>query len=68
MNVKQLKQIIENLPDNMDVFLAQRVTDFGFGLANSAYTKEIFFTENENPSEDEIQEAPRELVLIIDEE
>ena len=68
MTVKELKQKIENLPCNMNVFLAPRITEFGFGLVNSVYTKEIFFTEDENPSEDEITEAPTELVLILDEE
>lgn len=68
MTVKQLKQELENISDNTEIFLAQRKTEFGYGLLNSAYTKEIFFTEDENPSEDEIAEAPIELVLILDEE
>ena len=42
MTVKQLKQELENLPDNMDVFLAGRKTEFGYGLVNSVYTKEVF--------------------------
>ena len=68
MTVKQLKQELENLPDNMDVFLAERKTEFGYGLVNSAYTKEIYFTEDEYLSEEEIENAPTEIVLILDEE
>ena len=68
MNIKQLKEKIKDLPDSMEVFLSERKTEFGYGLLNSAYTKEIFFTEDENPSEDEIENAPRETVLILDEE
>ena len=68
MTVKQLKQELENLPDNMDVFLAERKTEFGYGLLNSIYTKEVFFTEDENPSEDEINKAPMIEVLVLDEE
>lgn len=68
MTIKELKQKIENLPDNMEVFLAQRKTDFGFGLANSVYVKEIFFTEDEFPTEEEIEKAPKENVFVLDEE
>ena len=68
MNIKQLKEKIKDLPDNMDVFLAERKTEFGYGLANSAYTKEIFFTDDETPTDEQIADAHRETVLILDEE
>lgn len=68
MTIKELKQKIADLPDNMEVFVAERKTEFIYGLVNSAYVKEIFFTEDEFPSENEIEEAPREEVLILDEE
>lgn len=68
MNVKELKEIIKNLPDEMDVFVSERVTEFGFGLVNSAYVKEIYFTEDEVATEEEIEQSPREKVLIIDEQ
>ena len=68
MTVKQLKQELENISDNTEIFLAQRKTEFGYGLLNSIYTKEVFFTEDENPSEDEINKAPMIEVLVLDEE
>lgn len=68
MNVEELKEIIKNLPDEMDVFISERVTEFGFGLVNSTYVKEIFFTEDEVATEEEIEQSPREKVLIIDEQ
>ena len=45
MNIKELKEKIKNLPDTMDVFLDQRLTDFTYGLANSAEVKKIDFME-----------------------
>ena len=45
MKIKKLKEQIEHLPDNMDVFMDERLTDFRYGLVNSAITKEINFTE-----------------------
>ena len=45
MTVKELKEKIANLPDNMDVFVAERKTVFAYGLVNSAYVKEINFIE-----------------------
>lgn len=46
MNIKQLKEKIKDLPDNMDVFLDQRLTDFTFGMANSGEVKKIDFMED----------------------
>lgn len=68
MTIKELKEKIKDLPESMEVFLADRKTEFGYGLANSAYTKEIFFTDDEAPTDDEIAEAPRDTVFILDEE
>lgn len=68
MTVKQLKQELENISDNTEIFLAQRKTEFGYGLLNSMYIKEVLFTEDENPSEDEIDKAPMVKVLVLDEE
>lgn len=43
MTIKQLKAIIKDLPDTMDVFMGDRVSEFGYGLVNSAIIKEIEF-------------------------
>lgn len=48
MNIKQLKQKIENLPDSMDVFVGQRLTDFTYGFVNSAQVEKIGFAEDPN--------------------
>lgn len=46
MTIKELKQIIQDLPDGMDVFMDERLTEFKFGLVNSAKVKEIGFQED----------------------
>ena len=68
MNIKELKEKLENLPENMEIFLADRVTMFGYGLLNSVEQKEIYFTEEEFPDEEDVENAPREVVLILSEE
>lgn len=45
MTVKQLKEAIADLPDTMDVFVAERKTEFAYGLVNDAYVKRIDFME-----------------------
>jgi hypothetical protein len=63
MNIKQLKEIIKDKPDQMDVFVGERKTEFTYGLVNSAYVKEIAFVESPG---DEILTTDN--VLILDEE
>lgn len=46
MTVKELKQAIADLPDQMDVFLEEMETGFQFGLVNSAVVQEINFKED----------------------
>lgn len=48
MNIKKLKEIIKDLPDNMEVFIDERLTEFKYGLVNSAIVKEIGFQEEPN--------------------
>lgn len=43
MTVKQLKQKLEQYPDDMDVFLAGGKTEFQFGLLNSVRKQEVRF-------------------------
>ena len=66
MNIKELKEIIKDLPDNMDVFIAERITEFSYGLVNSAYTKEILFYDEEDSENEDLQ--AKDTVLVIDEE
>lgn len=63
MTVKELKSKLADLPDNMDVFLAERQTEFKYGLVNSAYVKEINFME-----EPDGKVLSRDKVVILDEE
>lgn len=63
MTVKELKESLEGVPDSMDVFIAGRKTDFAYGLANSAYVKEINLMED---PEGEV--LSRDKVFILDEE
>jgi len=63
MTIAQLKEAIKDFPDNMDVFVCERKTDFSYGLVNSVYTKEINFSEEPGG---EIE--ARDIVVVIDEE
>lgn len=51
MTVKELKEKLENAPDNMDVFIAERTTEFGYGLLESAGVQEIPFMEDPDGEE-----------------
>jgi len=48
MNVKELIKELNKYPENMDVFVAERKTEFDFGLINSVSKKEIGFMEEPN--------------------
>jgi len=43
MTVKQMITELKKYPDNMDVFLAERQTEFSFGLAGSVGSQGIIF-------------------------
>jgi hypothetical protein len=63
MTVKQLKEQLAKYPDNMQVFVADRKTEFKYGLVNSIYQKKITFHE-----EWDSKPLATDEVLIIDEE
>lgn len=63
MNVKELREILKDKPDNMQVFVTERKTEFTYGLVNSARVKKINFVEE---SFGEV--LARENVLLLDEE
>lgn len=63
MTIKELKQKIEALPDNMEVFVAERKTEFTYGLVNSAEVKRINFME-----EPDGKVLSKDDVLVLDEE
>mgnify|MGYP003643186887 CR=1 FL=1 len=45
MTVKELIKELKKHPENMDVFVAERKTEFTYGLVNTISKKEIDFTE-----------------------
>lgn len=63
MTVKELKEKIANLPDSMDVFVAERKTEFAYGLVNSAFVKKIDFME-----EPDGEVLTQDDVLVLEEE
>lgn len=63
MNVKQLKEAIKDLPDHLDVFVAERKTEFAYGLVNTTTVREINFME-----EPDGEVLSRDKVLVLDEE
>lgn len=46
MTVKELKLELEKYPDNMDIFIDERVTEFTYGLLNSVNKKKIDFFDD----------------------
>lgn len=66
MTIKELKEIIKDLPDNMDVYIDERVTEYAYGLANSGFVKEILFYDEDDITNEDIQ--AKEKVFILTEE
>ena len=64
MTVKKLKEELNKFPDHMEVFMAERKTEFAYGLVNSVRSDEINFIED--PYDDEV--LARDTVIILDEE
>ena len=65
MTKKQLLEAIQHLPDDMDVFMGERLTEFTYGLVNSAQVKEIEFKEDPDPDS---RVLAREKVIILTED
>lgn len=63
MTVKELKEKLATLPDDMDIYVAPRKTEFAYGLINSVYVREITFSED--PDDSPLAE---DTVVVIDEE
>jgi len=49
MTIKELKQAIADLPDDMDVFMGERLTEETFGLVNSTRVWSISVGNEEDP-------------------
>jgi hypothetical protein len=63
MTVKKLKEELAKYPDNMEVFLAERKTEFTYGLLNGVHSKEIAFMEDPDG-----EVLATDNVVILDEE
>jgi hypothetical protein len=63
MTVKDLKNELSKYPDSMQVFIAERKTDFTYGLVNTVSSKEIAFKEDPDG-----EALATDTVVIIDEE
>ena len=64
MTVRQLTNELSKYPDNMEVFMAERKTEFAFGLLNSVRSKKINFKDS--PDDDEV--LATDIVVVLDEE
>jgi len=62
MTKADLIKQLEPYPDNMEVFIAERKTDFAFGLLNSVESKEINFME-----EPDSEPMAKATVIVLDE-
>lgn len=60
MKIAQLKQAIADLPDDMDVFIGERLTEESVGLVNSARVQKISVSDEET---EEITEYRTVLIL-----
>ena len=65
MTVKEIKKELENQPDDMQVFLGPRLTEFAYGLANSVISKEIRFSEDPDGAPEYDGPESRDTVIII---
>jgi hypothetical protein len=48
MNIGKLKQAIANLPDDMEVFIGERLTEEAYGLVNSVREQTITVGDDED--------------------
>jgi len=63
MNKEELIKKLQEIKGNPDIFIAERKTEFSYGLVNSIYLKKINLME-----EPQGKVLARENVIVIDEE
>lgn len=66
MTVKELKQKLENAPDNMDVMIYQGDDEFAYNMANSAEIRKVKFYVDPDDSEN-TEYAEEDCFVITDE-
>ena len=63
MTKKELIEKLASFPDEMDVYVAERKTDFAYGLLDNVFAKNIIMQEEPGGKKLAIQK-----VIILDEE
>lgn len=66
MTVKELKEALSQYPDDMRVFVAERVTEYEFGLVNGIGSQHIYFGDDDYDDDDN-NPVPNETVVVIGE-
>ncbi|MDV2458023.1 hypothetical protein CMU99_06725 [Elizabethkingia anophelis] len=66
MTIKELKNKIENLPDNMEVLVGERITEHTYGYVNSGEVKKVLFYDESDPSNEDVQ--AHDEVFVLEEE
>lgn len=64
MNLGEFRKKTAHLSDNVDLFMGERLTDFRYGLVNSATFKEINMTEEPDGS----GESATQEVIVLEED
>lgn len=52
MTVKELKQKLEGVPDDMDVMIYQTNDESSYSMSEKAFIEEVTFMDEEMPSEE----------------
>lgn len=63
MNVKQLKEKLNEFPDDMDVFIPSTISDFDYGMVNSVSSKQISFYDE---GDDSIEPVEIECLVLTE--
>lgn len=63
MNLREFRERTKNMPDTTDIYIGERLTEFRYGLVNSARYKEILMTEEPDGSG---ECAPEYVILLED--
>ena len=64
MTVSELKKELEKYPDDMWVFLAERKTEFDFGLLNGVGSQYIEYSNASEYDDDSIEPVTMDCVVL----
>lgn len=51
MNIGELKEKIKDLPDSMDIYIGERLSEYDYGLVNTAKVVDVYLPESESKVE-----------------